>query len=87
MNIKPIRNKKDYTVALERVHVLMNKNSKKASAEADEYEILCTLVEKYENEHYPITPPDPIEAIKFRMEQLDMKTKDLVEIIGDKSRT
>jgi HTH-type transcriptional regulator/antitoxin HigA len=64
----------------------MNKDIKRGSKEADEYDILCTLVEKYENEHYPIPSSHPIEAIKFRMEQLDMKTHDLVAIIGGKSR-
>ncbi len=86
MNIKPIKNKKDYTLALEKIYAFMNKDVKKGSIEADEYDILCTLVEKYENEYYPIAPPHPIEAIKFRMEQLDMKTQDLIDIIGNKSR-
>lgn len=86
MTIKPIKTKKDYTIALEKIYSFMNRDVKKGTAEADEYDIICTLVEKYENEHYPIAPPDPIEAIKFRMDQMDMKTQDLVAMIGGKSR-
>ena len=56
------------------------------SPEGDEAEILSILIEKYEDEHYPIGLPDPIEAIKFRMEQMDMSKSDLAEIIGYKSR-
>jgi len=56
------------------------------SPEGDEAELLSILIEKYEDEHYPIEAPDPIEAIKFRMEQMDMNNQDLAEVIGYKSR-
>jgi HTH-type transcriptional regulator/antitoxin HigA len=56
------------------------------SQEVDEAELLSIIIEKYEDEHYPIEAPDPMEAIKFRMEQLDMNNQDLAEVIGYKSR-
>ncbi|MDO6803712.1 helix-turn-helix domain-containing protein [Wenyingzhuangia sp. 1_MG-2023] len=84
MNISPIRNEKDYQNALERLELIFD--AKKDSKEGDELEILSMLIDKYENEVYPIGMPDPIEAIKFRMEQMGMKQKDLAEVIGFKSR-
>lgn len=84
MNIKPLKTEQDYVKALERLEVLFDApvNSK----EGDEAEILSVLIENYENEHYPIDSPDPIEAIKIRMEEMDLKQKDLVGVIGGKSR-
>ncbi len=84
MNIKPIRNDADYQAALARLEVIFD--AKKGSEEGDELEILSILIDTYENEHFPIEMPDPIEAIKFRMEQMGMKQKDLAEIVGFKSR-
>ena len=84
MNIKMIKNENDYQKALERLEVIFD--APIDSPEGDEAEILSILIEKYEDEHYPIGPPDPIEAIKFRMEQMDMKKSDLAKIIGYKSR-
>ena len=84
MNIKVIKNEEDYERALERLEVIFD--APIDSPEGDEAEILSILIEKYEDEHYPIGPPDPIEAIKFRMEQMDMKKSDLAKIIGYKSR-
>ena len=84
MNIKVIKNEEDYERALERLEVIFD--APIDSPEGDEAEILSILIEKYEDEHYPIDPPDPIEAIKFRMEQMDMKKSDLANIIGYKSR-
>ena len=84
MKIKPIRTKKDYKLALERVETLWN--AKPHSAEDDELEVLFTLVEAYELKHYPIAPPHPIEAIKFRMDQLGMNSSDLAKYLGYKSR-
>lgn len=84
MNIKVIKNEDDYQKALERLEVIFD--APIDSPEGDEAEILSILIEKYEDEHYPIGPPDPIEAIKFRMEQMDMKKSDLAKIIGYKSR-
>lgn len=84
MNIKMIKNEEDYQKALERLEVIFD--APIDSPEGDEAEILSILIEKYEDEHYPIGPPDPIEAIKFRMEQMDMKNCDLAKIIGYNSR-
>ncbi len=84
MNIKVIKNENDYQKALERLEVIFD--APIDSTEGDEAEILSILIEKYEDEHYPIGPPDPIEAIKFRMEQMDMNKSDLAKIIGYKSR-
>ena len=84
MNIKVIKNEEDYQKALERLEVIFD--APIDSPEGDEAEILSILIEKYEDEHYPIGPPDPIEAIKFRMDQLDLKKSDLAKIIGYKSR-
>lgn len=84
MELKPIRTEKDYRAALKRMEVIFDAplNTK----EGDEAEILSLLIENFENEHYPIEAPDPIEAIKIRMEELNIKQKDLIGIIGGKSR-
>ncbi|MHA6281174.1 helix-turn-helix domain-containing protein [Salinimicrobium sp. CAU 1759] len=84
MKIKPIRNEQDYQKALERLEVIFD--AKRGTEEGDELEILSILIDNYENEHFPIGMPDPIEAIKFRMEQMGMKQKDLAEVFGFKSR-
>ena len=84
MNIKPVRTDKDYEEALQRVEFLMD--AKEGTTEFDELEILSTLIENYEAKHFTIDIPDPIEAIKFRMEQEGLKQKDLVSIVGSKSR-
>ena len=84
MKITPIHNEKNYQNALERLEEIFD--SKKGTEQGDELEILSILIDKYENEAFPIGMPDPIEAIKFRMEQMGMKQKDLVEVIGFKSR-
>lgn len=84
MNLKPIKSEKDYRKALERLEVIFD--SPINTKEGDEAEILSLLVENYENEHYRIEAPDPIEAIKIRMEELNLRQKDLVGIIGGKSQ-
>jgi HTH-type transcriptional regulator/antitoxin HigA len=84
MDIKPIRNEKDYQNALNRLEEIFD--AKRGTEEGDELEILSILIDNYENEHFPIDMPDPIEAIKFRMEQMGMKQKDLAEVFGFKSR-
>jgi HTH-type transcriptional regulator/antitoxin HigA len=84
MEIKPIRTKKDYEQALERLDVIFD--SKKGTKNGDELEILGILIENYENENFPIDLPDPVEAIKFRMEQLGYNQTDLANVIGLKSR-
>lgn len=84
MNIKPIRTKKDYEQALERLEVIFD--AKKGTEKGDELEILGMLIENYENEKFPINFPDPVEAIKFRMEQLGYNQSDLANVVGLKSR-
>lgn len=84
MNIKPIRTRKDYQKALKRLEAIFD--ARPGSKEGDELEILGVLIERYEDEHYPIDAPDPIEAIKFRMEQMGYRQKDLAKIIGYKGR-
>jgi HTH-type transcriptional regulator/antitoxin HigA len=85
MNVKLIKTKKDYDEALSKIENMLAKGLKKGSKEGDELEILLLLVEKYEDAHFPIDAPDPVEAIKFRMEQMDLKPKDLEAILGNKS--
>ena len=84
MDIKPLKNEQDYEKALERLEVIFDAPAN--SQEGDEAEILSMLIDNYENEHYPIEAPDPIEAIKIRMEEMNLKQKDLVGVIGGKSR-
>jgi len=84
MNIKPIKNKKDYDSALKRIESLMD--AKRNSPDFDELEVLSILVEKYEDEHFPVKSPDPIESIKFRMEQMGLSQSDLVPVIGSRSK-
>ncbi len=84
MNIKPIKTKKDYEQALERIELIFD--AKKGTEKGDELEILGMLIDNYENEHFPIGFPDPVEAIKFRMEQLGYNQTDLANIVGLKSR-
>ncbi len=84
MDIKPIKTDIDYTNTLSRIDELWG--SKSNTAEGDELDILITLVETFEIKHYPITPPDPIDAIKFRMEQMGMTNADMVKYLGSQSR-
>ena len=84
MNIKPIKTEKDYEVAIKRLEKIFDASPK--SKEGDEAEILSMLIDNYENQHYPIEAPDPIEAIKIRMEEMNLKQKDLIGVIGGKSR-
>lgn len=86
MHLSPIRTEADYEKALERIDVLMELDPEIGSREGDELEILALLVEKYEEQHWQIATPDPIEAIKYRMEEMGLKQKDLVPIIGSKSK-
>ena len=84
MDIKPIRGKADYEQALRRVEELWD--SREGSAESDELDILTTLIEAYEREHYPIDLPDPVEAIKFRLEQKGKDSRALIGVIGQRTR-
>jgi HTH-type transcriptional regulator/antitoxin HigA len=84
MKIKIIKTEEEYHKALKRLEVVFD--SPADTPEGDEADILGLLIEKYEDEHYPIEAPDPIEAIKFRMEQMNMDNNDLAKVIGYKSR-
>ena len=84
MESKPIKSELDYNNALERLEVIFDASPD--SKEGDEAEILSMLIENYENKHYPIEAPDPIEAIKIRMEEINLKQKEIVGIIRVKSR-
>lgn len=84
MEAKLIKTEEDYDLALARIDELFD--SKPGSKDFDEAELLMTLVELYEQQHYKIEAPDPIEAIKFRMEQMDMKRVDLAKYLGTRAR-
>lgn len=84
MTIKPIKTKKDYQEALDRLETIFD--ARPGSPEGDELEVLGILIDKYEQERYPIDFPDPIEAIKFRMEQMGYNQSDLAKVVGLKSR-
>ena len=84
MSIKLIKNEKDYKLALNRLEMIFD--SAPQSKEGDEAEILSMLIENYEDRFYPIDAPDPIEAIKIRMEEMNLKQRDLIGVIGSKSR-
>jgi HTH-type transcriptional regulator/antitoxin HigA len=84
MNIFPIRTEEDYDAALARIDTLMNADM--GTPEGDELDILVTLVEAYEAKHYPMPICNPVEAIKFRMEQMGLEPKDLTPIIGSRSK-
>ena len=82
--LKPIRTEADYEEALAEMERLWG--AKSGTSEGDRLDILATLIDAYETEHYPVDPPDPIEAIKFRMEQQGLTRKDLEPLIGTRTR-
>lgn len=84
MNIKPIRTEEDLATAMARLDELWGADI--GTPEGDELEILALLIEKYEDEHYPMPPSDPIEAIKFRMDQQGLTPRDLEPFIGSSGR-
>lgn len=84
MIIKPIRYDDDLKAAFQRLEVVFQ--AQPDTPEADEMDVLVTLIEAYENKHYAITPPGPIEAIKFRMEQQNLSNRDLEAYIGSSGR-
>jgi len=83
-DVKPIRTKKDHQAALAEVERLWG--AKSGTPDGDRLDVLATLIEVYEDIHYPMDPPDPIEAIKFRMEQQGLTRKDLEPLIGTRTR-
>lgn len=84
MNIRPIKTRADYRAALKEVEALMA--AERDTPEGERLDMLVTLVEAYEKKHYPLDLPDPVEAIRFRMEQKGMTPKDLVPMIGQINR-
>ena len=84
MNIKPIKSEFDYQKALKRLEVIFD--AQIDTPESDEADVLGLIIDEYEKKHYPIEAPDPIEAIKIRMEEMNLKQVDLINEIGGKSR-
>ena len=84
MDIQPIKNEKNYDKALAEIEALWG--AEEGTEEGDKLDILLVLVEDYEEKHHQISPPDPIEAIKFRMEQMNLTRKDLEPFIGGRGR-
>jgi HTH-type transcriptional regulator / antitoxin HigA len=84
MMAKLIKNRQEYRSALRRVEEIMD--ARPGTAEGDELELLAALIEIYEEKHAPVPPPDPIEAIRFRMEQENLRPQDLVPLLGSRSR-
>lgn len=86
MNIKPIHTEQDYKAALKAVEPMFDEEPELGTPEGDFFEITLMLIEAYERKHYPIDPPTPLEAIKFRMEQQGLGVDDLREAIGPSNR-
>lgn len=86
MNIKPIRTEVDYQQALKAIEPYFDKEDELTDDELDYFDVMVTLIENYESKHYQIELPDPIQAIKFRMEQEELTIKDLEPIIGKPNR-
>jgi len=84
MNIKPIKTEQDYKIALKRLEQIFD--ARIGTAESDEADVIGLLIDEYEKKHYPIEAPDPIEAIKIRMEEMHLKQVDLVKDLGGKNR-
>lgn len=84
--LKPVKNEAQYEATLERIYELMQLDLESGSDAGDELEILSLLVKEYENNHYPVPKPHPIEAIKFRLEQMGLPESELTRILGSRSR-
>ena len=84
MNIKPIKTKRDYNEALKRMQILWG--AKSGTPDGDDLDVLATLADNYEEANFPIEAPDPVEAIKYLMEEKGIDRKDLEKAIGDKSK-
>lgn len=84
MNIRPIKTDADYQIALQRVDALLQ--AQPNTPEGDDLDILATLITAYEEQHYPILPPDPIEALVYWMETRDLTRRDLEPLIGSRAR-
>lgn len=86
MDVRPIRTEDDYRWALAEIERYFDAEPARGTADADRFEVLSDLIEAYELRHHPIDPPDPVEAIRYRMELGGLATKDLAEVLGSKSR-
>ena len=86
MNIKPVRTAKDHKAALAEISKLMASDPDIGTPKGDRLDVLVTLVQSYEAQHFPMALPDPVEAIKFRMEQQGLRPKDLEPMIGKSNR-
>ncbi|GAA4325091.1 DNA-binding protein [Pigmentiphaga soli] len=86
MEIRPIYTEADYRAALKEISRLMESDPALGTPDGDRLDVLATLVQAYEAKHYPIDLPDPVEAIKFRMEQAGLTPKDLEPMIGKRNR-
>ena len=86
MDIRPIRTEADYDWALAEIERYFEHEPQPGTAAADRFDVLSALIEAYENRHWPVEAPDPIDAIKYRMELGNFQAKDLAEILGSKSR-
>jgi HTH-type transcriptional regulator/antitoxin HigA len=84
--LKPIKTEEQYDDALAHVYELMQMDIKENSPQADELEVLSILIKEYELQHYPIAPPNPLDAIKFRLDQMGLTEKQLGDILGYRSR-
>jgi HTH-type transcriptional regulator/antitoxin HigA len=84
MQLKPIKTKKEYETYLEWVDKMFNKKVKPNSPEGEQTQVVLLLIKQYEDEHFPIPTPDPIEAIKLKMQEKGLKNKDLIGLIGSK---
>lgn len=84
--LKPIHNEEEYELALAEASIYFDKEPAPGTKKADRFEMLLLLIESYEKKHYVVSSPDPIEAIKFRMEQANLKPKDLKPMIGELNR-
>lgn len=86
MNIRPIRNEQDYKAALKEVSLLFENPPEPNTPEGEQFEVMLTLIESYESKNFPVEFPDPVEAIKFRMEQSGLTVRDLTAAIGHPNR-
>ena len=86
MEIRPIRTDDDYRAALAEVSPLFDDEPEPGTPEGDRFDVLCTLIEAFERKHYPVAAPDPVEAIRFHMEQAALAPADLVPMIGQLNR-
>lgn len=86
MNVRPIRTEADYDWALNEIAPYFEREPKPGSMEGDRFDVLASLIDTYETKHWPIDPPDPVEAIRYRMEQGGYGQSDLARLLGSRSR-